>query len=92
MTTTKIITAPNGSLMRAAHIVSVSPLFESPDLGTDAFAVYTVGSEEPFVFAAPDKGAGRKNADARKKETAALHQQFIDQWIVSLDGSPYFKN
>jgi hypothetical protein len=78
--------------MRAAHIVSVSPLFESPELGTDAFAVYTTGSDEPFVFAAPDQGEGKKAADARKKLTAELHQRFIDQWIVSLDGSPYFKN
>lgn len=88
----KILTAPQGSLIRAEHIVSVSPLFESLELGTDAFAVYTVGTEEPFVFAAPEKGSSFKAQAQRKAETARLHQQFIDQWIISLDGSPYFKN
>jgi hypothetical protein len=78
--------------MRAAHIVSVSPLFESDVLGTDAFAVYTVGSEEPFVFCAPDQGGGPKSAERRKRETAELHQQFINQWIVSLDNTTYLKN
>lgn len=88
----KILTAPQGSLIRAEHIVSVSPLFESPDAGTDVFAVYTVGSSEPFVLAALDQGEGKRAAESRKKETAKLHAKFIDQWIVSLDGSPYFKN
>ena len=88
----RVIEAPNGSLIRAEHIVSVSPLFESPDLGTDAFAVYTVGAEEPFLFAAPYQGEGKKAAEKRKVETAELHQQFINFWIVSLDGSSFFKN
>jgi len=88
----KVIEAPNGSLMRAEHIVSVSPLFESTDLGTDAFAVYTVGSDEPFIFAAPDQGEGKKAAEKRKVETSELHQQFIHFWITSLDGSAFFKN
>lgn len=89
----KILTAPNGSLVRAAHIVSVSPLFESVELGTDAFAVHTVGSDEPFVFAAPWSGEGPKNSAKRKAATEKAHQQFIDAWIVSLDGaSPFFKN
>lgn len=88
----QIIEAANGSLVRAEHIVSVSPIFESPDLGTDAFTVYTVGdNSDPFLFAAPDQGKGAKAAKKRKELTAKLHQQFIDAWIVSLDGKPYFK-
>lgn len=78
--------------MRVGHIVAVTPLFESSDLGTDAFAVYTVGCEEPFVFTAPDVGEGSKNAAKRKANTAALQKDFVNQWIVSLDGSPFFKN
>jgi hypothetical protein len=88
----KIIVAPNGSLMRAMHIVSVSPLFESTDLGTDAFAVYTVGSEEPFLFAAPLKGDGAKAEANRKKHTASLYHDFVARWTAVLEGSSFSKN
>lgn len=84
-----IIEAPNGTLIRADHIVSVSALFESIELGTDAFAVYTIGdTENPFVFAAPLIGEGSRAERNRKAETAKLREQFIRLWenAVSVSG------
>jgi hypothetical protein len=88
----KIIEAPNGMFLRAQHIVSVSGVFQSPELGCDAWAVYTVGCEEPFQFAAPDQGEGKKAAAARNAETAKLHEAFLFAWGESVEGVSRHQN
>lgn len=80
----KIIQAPCGTLLRVAHIVAVSPLFQSVELGTDAFSVYTVGSEEPFIFAALSTGEGARHDKKRKADTAKAHAEFIEAWSEAL--------
>lgn len=89
-----LLEAPNGSTVRAAHITCVSPLFQCVELGTDAFAVYVVGNEEPFVFAAPYEGDGARQAATRKRRTKEAHQQFLLSWGRSIEGDilPFGKN
>jgi len=79
----KILTAPNGVLIRADHIISVSPIIQSSELGTDGFEVYVIGSEAPYVFAAewaPDCISEKK----RKEKTVNLRQEFVDAWAAAL--------
>jgi len=72
-TPSKLILAPNGTLLNADHIVAVSPIFESPDMGCDAFAVYTVSDgAEPFLFIA--------RSSAPKKDH---HKEFVLAWTAA---------
>ena len=67
-TSRKLILAPNGTLLNADHIVAVSPVFKSPELGYDVFAVYTTSDgAEPFLFA----------ARTSKKDH---HKDFVADW------------
>lgn len=81
-----LIEAPNGTYLRAAHITAVSPLFESVELGTDAFAVYVIGTDEPFLFAEPFSGEGPKNSAKRRAATKSAHQEFLLAWGRAVDG------
>jgi hypothetical protein len=80
----QLLLAPNGSLLRAEHIVAVSPVFESPELGCDAFAVYTVGdSSDPFLFC-----ADWCDTESTKKRTAAtirIRDEFVAAWKKAVD-------
>jgi hypothetical protein len=83
-----LITAPNGTLFRVEHIVAVSDIFESPELGTDAFAIYTVGDNaNPFLVCAPDRGEGAKAASKRKAATAEARDKFLELWRAHLLGT-----
>ena len=76
MMTDKILVAPDGTMLRAAHIVSVSPPFEL-SIGTelvDAFAVHVVGNDEPFQFWAPGKF---KSREKQKVATEKAYAEFV---------------
>jgi hypothetical protein len=85
----KIIEAPNGTFLRAQHIVAVTAIFQSPELGCDAWAVYTVSDQaDPFLFCAPEG----KNIKARNAETAKLHEAFLFAWGESVEGISRHQN
>jgi hypothetical protein len=77
----QLLLAPNGSLLRAEHIVAVSPVFESPELGCNAFAVYTVGdNSNPFLFCADYT----ESTKARTAATIRIRGEFVAAWNKAL--------
>jgi len=84
----KIITAPNGVLFRAEHILSVSPVCKPDEAGeVGYFAVYVIGCDEPYLLCAQHPGGDLhdfENEVEQAEATEKAQKEFVQAWADAL--------